>query len=113
MQSTFYSVSSESLAAEVLMNVSPMKQPSALLPIAMSLAALVLVLGHAAIFGVVHEADEGTAAHVFQLLMAAQVPLVAYCALTWLPRVPGQTLRVLALQAGAAIAAIAAAYWLT
>ena len=54
------------------MNVSPMRQASALLPMAMSLAGLVLVLGHAAIFGVVHEADEGTAAHVFQLLMAAQ-----------------------------------------
>ena len=93
------------------MNVSPMKQPSALLPIAMSLAALVLVLSHIAIFGVVHEADEGTAAHVFQLLMAAQVPLVAYFALKWLPRAPGPALRVLALQAGAALAAFAPVYW--
>ncbi len=95
------------------MNVSLLKQPSALLPMAMSLAALTLVLGHAAIYGVVHEADEGAAAHIFQLLMAAQVPLVAYFAFKWLPRVPGQTLRVLALQAGAALAAFAAVYWLT
>ena len=93
------------------MNVSPMKQPSALLPMGMSLAALVLVLGHAAIFGVVHEGDEGTAAHVFQLLMAAQVPVVAYFALKWLPRVRGQALCVLALQAGAALAAFAPVYW--
>jgi hypothetical protein len=55
-----------------------------------------MVLGHAAMFGVVHEADEGTAAHVFQLLMAAQVPL-----------------QVLALQGVAALAAIAAAFFLT
>ena len=30
----------------------PMKQPSALLPIIMSVAALALVLGHVAIYGV-------------------------------------------------------------
>ena len=95
------------------MNVSLIKQPSAMLPMAMSLAALALVLGHAAIYGVVHEADEGAAAHIFQLLMGAQVPLVAYFALKWLPRVPGQTLGVFALQAGAALAAFAAVYWLT
>lgn len=90
-----------------------MKQPSAWLPTAMSLAALVLVPGHAAMFGGVHEADEGTAAHVFQLLMAGQLPLVAYLALKWLPRVPGQTIRVLAPQASLALAACAAVYLLT
>jgi hypothetical protein len=59
---------------EVLMKILPMKQPSALLPLAMSIAALTLVLGHISIFGVVHEADEGTAAHLWQLLVAGQVP---------------------------------------
>src|ERR1039457_3614199 len=88
-----------------------MKQPSALLPLAMSVAALALVLVHVAIFGVVHEADEGTAAHLWQLLMAGQVPVVAYFALKWLPRAPGQALRVLALQAAAALAACAPVYW--
>ena len=95
------------------MNVHHMKQPSAWLPLAMSLAALALVLGHAAMFGVVHETDEGTAAHIFQLLMAAQVPIVIFFALKWLPRLPRETLLVLALQAGAALAAIAAVAWLT
>jgi len=90
-----------------------MKQPSVFLPLAMSLAALAMVLGHAAIFGVVHEADEGTAAHIFQLLMAAQVPIVAFFALKWLARAPRQTLQVLALQAAAALAAIAAVFFLT
>ena len=60
----FFQQPVRSVAAEVPMNVSPMKQPSALLPIAMSVAALALVLGHVAIFGVAHEADEGTAAHL-------------------------------------------------
>ncbi len=79
----------------------------------MSLAALGLVLGHVAMFGVVRAADEGTAAHLFQLLMAGQVPVVAYFALMWMPRFPGPALRVLALQGAAALAAIAAVYWLT
>lgn len=95
------------------MNASPMKQPSAWLAMAMPLAALVLVLGHAAIFGVVHEADEGTAAHLFQILIVAQVPVGIYFAVKWLRRAPRQTLCVLALQAGATIAAFAAVYWLT
>lgn len=94
------------------MNVSPMKQPSALLPIAMSVAALALVLGNVAIFGVVHEADEGTAAHLWQLLMAGQVPIIAYFALKWLPQAPGKAWRVLALQVVAAVAACAPVYML-
>ena len=93
------------------MNVSPLKHPSALLPIAMSVAALAVVLAHIAIFGVVREADEGTAAHLWQLLMAGQVPAVAYFSLKWLPRAPGQALCVLALQAVAALAACAPVYW--
>jgi len=93
--------------------LSIIKKPSAYLPIAMSLTALALVLIHAARYGIVHEADEGTTAHLFQILMAAQVPLVAFFALTWLPEVPGQALRVIALQICAALAAFASVYWLT
>lgn len=95
------------------MNVSIMKQTSALLPLVMSATALAMVVGHAAVFGIVHEADEGTAAHIFQLLMAAQVPVVAFFALKWLPRAPGEALQVLALQAGAVLAAFAAVFFLT
>jgi len=90
------------------MRQSLMKQPSASLPIAMSLMALVLVLGHAALFGIVHETDEGTAAHVFQLLMVAQLPLVAFFAFKWLPKRPSQARKVLAIQLVAAFAALAA-----
>ena len=93
------------------MNVRLMKQPSALLPVAMSVAALALVLVHLAMFGVAHEADEGTAAHLWQLLMVGQVPVVAYFALKWLPRAPGPALRMLALDAVAALAACAPVYW--
>jgi amino acid transporter len=90
------------------MSVTPMNQWSAILPLAMSIAALVLVLGHVAISGGVHETDEGTAAHVWQLLMAAQVPLVAFFAITWLPRAARVAPLVLALQAAAVLANLAA-----
>jgi hypothetical protein len=95
------------------MNLSTtMKQPSAFLPVAMSFAALVTVLGHVVMFGVVRETDEGSAAHIWQLLMAAQVPIVAFFAIKWLPRTPRQALQVLVLQGVAALAAIAPVFFL-
>jgi hypothetical protein len=93
------------------MNASALKHPSALLPIGMSLAAFALVVVHVAIYGAAREADEGAAAHIFQLLMAAQLPLIAYFALRWLPRTPGQAVRVLVLQVCAALAAFIPVYW--
>ena len=94
------------------MNVPSMKQPSALLPIAMSVTALAVVLGDVAIFGVVHDADEGTAAHLWQLLMAGQVPILIFYAVKWLPRTPKAALGVIGVQLGAAVAAIAPVYLL-
>ena len=94
------------------MNISTMKQSSAFIPVVMSLAALAIVLGHVAMFGAVREADEGTAAHLFQLLMAGQVPIVAFFAIKWLRRTPRQALPVLVLQGGAALAALAPVFFL-
>jgi hypothetical protein len=84
-----------------------MKRPSAFLPLAMSLTALALVLGYLARYGAVHETDEGSIAHLWQILMAGQIPIVAFFAIKWLPRAPRQTLPVLILQAGAALASMA------
>jgi hypothetical protein len=64
------------------------RKPSAFLPLAMSLTALAVVLGHVAMFGVAHQADEGATAHVWQLLMAGQVPVLAFFIIKWLPRAP-------------------------
>ena len=89
------------------MQVAPLRHWSALLPLALSIAALALVLGHVASGGV-READEGTAAHLWQLFMAAQVPLVLLFALLWLPRAPRQALVVLALQVTVVLANLAA-----
>jgi hypothetical protein len=92
------------------MNIPSLKQPSAFLPLAMSLTALGIVLGHIAIYGVAREADEGTAAHLWQILMAGQIPLMAFFAIKWMPRAPKQTLYILALQGGAVLAAMAPVY---
>jgi FtsH-binding integral membrane protein len=93
------------------MSISTMKKPSAWIPLVMSFAALALVLGHIAIFGAAREPDEGTAAHIWQILMAAQVPIVAFFAIKWLPRSPKQALLVLALQAGAVLVALAPVFF--
>ncbi len=87
------------------------RQLSAFLPLAMSLTALAVVLGHIAIYGVAREADEGAAAHIWQLLMAGQLPVVAFFAVKWLPRAPKPALGVLALQAGAVLASMAPVFF--
>jgi hypothetical protein len=86
-------------------------RPTALIPLAMSLTALAVAIGYAALFGTARQADEGTAAHLWQLLMAGQVPVVAFFAFKWLPVSPGRALVVLALQLGAAIAAMFPVWW--
>jgi hypothetical protein len=91
---------------------SILKQPSAFLPMAMSLTGLALVLGHIAIYGPAREADEGAVAHLWQLLMAGQLPVLAYFAIKWLPLAPKPTLCVLVLQFGAALAAMAPVFLL-
>ena len=94
------------------MTVSQARQPSAVMPVAMSLAALLTVLLHIVRFGIARQTDEGAAAHIWQLLMAGQVPIAGFYALKWLPRAPGTALRVLAVQVGAALAAMAPVFWL-
>jgi hypothetical protein len=80
----------------------------------MSAAALALVVGCivARPDMVVRDGDEGAIAHIWQILMAGQLPLVAYFVIKWFPRVPRQTLYILALQIGAALAAMAPLYFL-
>ena len=91
------------------MNFSLLKRPSAFLPVSMSLGALALVLGYVALFGYQKsgpQQDEGAAAHLFQLLMVVQGPIILFFALKWLPREPREALTVLGLQLGAWCAAL-------
>ena len=83
------------------------KKPSAFLPLLMSFAALTTVIVFLARYGVVHKPDEGAAAHIWQLLMAGQVPIIVFFAIKWLSKSPRQALLVLALQFLAALAALA------
>jgi hypothetical protein len=87
-------------------------RPSAFLPPVMSLAALGTVAIHVAFFGIARQADEGTAAHIWQLLMAAQIPIIAFFAIRWLPRQPRRALAVLAIQGAAMLSALAPVYLL-
>lgn len=81
-------------------------RPSAFLPFVMSGLALEVVLGYLALNGPAPQADEWTAAHLWQLLMAAQVPTIIFFAIRWIPQSPRQAMSILALQVGAAIAAM-------
>jgi hypothetical protein len=95
------------------MNPVPvLKRPSAFLPVAMSLGALATVLVFLALHGPAPQADEGAAAHIWQLLMTAQVPIVVFFAIRWVPQAPRQALPVLALQVAAALAAMAPVFLL-
>jgi hypothetical protein len=88
-----------------------LKRPSAFIPVAMSAAALAVVIGYVAMFGTARQADEGTAAHLWQLLIAGQVPVIAFFAIKWLTLDPGRAVPVLALQLGAALAAVLPVWW--
>jgi len=91
-----------------------LKQPSAFVPILMSLIALALVGIAVATHGVhgVRQPDEGAFAHLWQLLMAGQIPVIAWFAIQWLPRSPRDAVPVLVLQAIAGIAAAAPVFLL-
>ncbi len=87
------------------------KNPSAFIPVAMSLSALTLLIIHIAVYGVAREADEGATAHLWQLLMAGQLPVLAFFAIKWLPKAPRPTLGVLAVQACAVLASMAPVFY--
>jgi hypothetical protein len=78
--------------------LSLLKRPSAFLPVAMSLLALAVIGIRIAVMGTALEPDEGAAAHLWQLLMAGQLPIITWFAATSLWRTPREALPVLALQ---------------
>jgi DNA-binding CsgD family transcriptional regulator len=95
-----------SIIGKELIMKAILKKPSAFLPLAMSFGALATVLIYVAVFGPAPQADEGTAAHLWQILMAGQIPIIAFFALKWLPQNPKEALLVLVLQGGAALIAL-------
>jgi hypothetical protein len=81
------------------------RRPSGFLPLAMSSIALLLVVVHVATVGVTPQADEGPEAHLWQLLMVAQLPFIAYVGIRWVPAAPKQGLIVLLTQVAFALVA--------
>lgn len=88
-----------------------LRQPTAYLPVAMSLGALTMIVWFVAAHGVVHQPDEGAQAHLWQLLVAGQVPLVAYFAFRWLPIARQPAAVVLVVQAAAILLLAIAPLW--
>lgn len=93
---------------------SLIRKTSAWLPIAMSLTALMLLLVYLLIFGInrYHQSDEGTAAHLFQLLMVGQIPIIIFFVIKYLPQMPKQALKVLVIQIIVALIAFAPVFLL-
>src|SRR3989344_5195242 len=92
-----------------------LKRPSAWVPIALSLAMLAFILILLGVYGVPTpdpNADEGTAARLFQLWLVLEIFLVAFFAIKWLPRAPGPAFLVLVVQIAAALAACAPVFLL-
>jgi len=79
-------------------------------PILFSLLALALVLGNVAA-GVPPQADEGLSAHLFQLLIAAQLPLVLLFLATSDRTRRTRLVLALAVQALAVAAALGSLAW--
>ena len=86
---------------------SLLRQRLAAIPLGMSLVALLIVGGHIAVVGSARRVDEGADAHMFRLIIAAQIPLITCFAFRWLRRAPGPAISVIALQAAAICAALA------
>jgi hypothetical protein len=95
------------------MTLALLKRPSALLPIALSAAALALVAGFILLYGTHHQGeDEGATAHLWQLLILAHGPAILFFLVKWVPREPRQAMIVFALQIVALAAALSPVYFL-
>ena len=86
------------------------RQPSAIFPMAMSIAALTAVLIRLVAIGVAPHIDEGATAHIWQMLMAVQVPVMAWFLFQWFRKAPRLTLGIFAIQATLAVVALAPVY---
>jgi len=77
-----------------------LRRPVAWAPVAMSIAALTLVLGYVVLVGpdVQPAHDDRAPARQFQLILLAQGLTIALFAIRWLPRAPRPTALILALQ---------------
>lgn len=92
------------------LNGSSLERITACIPILMSLAALAIVISHIAFVGTARQADEGASAHLWQLLVAGQIPFIGWFAVIVVPRAPRRGIPVLAFQLALVLAAMAPVY---
>jgi hypothetical protein len=88
------------------------ENPSAYIPVAMSLIALVLVASAVISGDATPQPDEGTVAHLWQILIWGQIPIVVFFAIKWLRRSPKRALKILMLQVGGLLANFAVIFFL-
>jgi hypothetical protein len=91
------------------MRVEQINRASSKVLILLSLAALLAVLSG---YAQPPQADEGTAAHIFQLSIVALVPMIILFLATADWRLPLRSARPLAVPAGALVLAFGALYYL-
>lgn len=82
---------------------SLIKKPGAWLPMAISFASLIFLIGYVIVSGIEYHEEERAPARIFQLLMLAQLPVIALFALRWIPRAPKQAFVILLFQVIAAV----------
>lgn len=83
-----------------------LRNPLALAPLVLSGIAVLAIALQVVRHGGAPQPDEGTAAHVWQLVTLVQLPCIALFAAKWLPRAPRQAAGVLALQLLLVVAAV-------
>jgi hypothetical protein len=88
-----------------------LKRPSAFVPLAISTGFLAFFAVAYAQGTLVRQPDEGTGAHLFQLLMPVQLLIMLVFALNWVPKKPRAAVPILALQVAAALGVFAVVYF--
>jgi hypothetical protein len=88
-----------------------LKRPTGFLPLAISAAFLVPLLAGVARGTLTRQHDEGTAAHLFQVLMPLQLVVIVWFAGSWLPKRPRSAALVLSLQGAAFLAVLSIVYF--
>lgn len=88
-----------------------LRRPSAFLPLAIS-AGFLSFFALAYVQGtLLRQPDEGTGAHLFQLLMPLNLLVMLFFALTWVPKKPSAALPILAVQAAGALGVLAIVFF--
>ena len=81
------------------MNNSLIKKPSAWIPIVIPLTFFAVMLILFTINGLPSpQKDEGTMAHLFQIWIVLEIPMLSFFAIKWLPQAPKEASIILAIQ---------------